>query len=143
MLHLIKQKQKTRPLGFTIIEVLIVVAILGILAAIAIPAVTKYVTDARRADGKTALLAAAQTMERFYTNNYTYANATIPATSGEGYYNLTLTAANATAFTIEAKPVSGGKMASDTLCETLSINHLGQRQAFNSADVDKTAECWR
>ena len=139
-----KDCRKSKGKGFTIIEVLIVVAILGILAAIAIPAVTKYVTDARRADGKTALLAAAQAMERYYTNNYTYENATttIPATSGEGYYNLTLTA-NATAFTIEAKPVSGGKMASDTLCETLSINHLGQRQAFNSADVDKTAECWR
>ncbi len=65
--------------GFTIIEVLIVVAILGVLAAIAIPQVTKYTTNARRADGKTALLAAAQAMERYYTNN-----CTLSKTPGDG-----------------------------------------------------------
>ncbi|TVR01812.1 MAG: hypothetical protein EA399_01415, partial [Desulfovibrionales bacterium] len=61
----------------------------------------------------------------------------------EGYYNLTVTSANATGFTISATPVSGGKMASDTLCATLRINHLGQRTAFNSANAETTEDCWR
>lgn len=112
--------------GFTIIEVLVVVAILGILATIAIPQYTKYLTNARRADGKTALLAAAQYMERhFTTNNYTYVGASIPKESESGYYAITVTAANATAFTIQV--VAEGKQAGDTLCKTMTINHLGQK----------------
>lgn len=144
VMHMVKN-------GFSLIEVLIVVAILGILAAIAIPAVTKYVTDARRSDGKVALMEAAQIMERYFTNNYnygevidgSYSGANIPNTSEQGYYALTVNAADATVFTISATPVSGGKMASDTLCATLRINHLGQRRAFNSADVETTEDCWR
>ena len=127
----------TKSKGFTIIEVLIVVAILGILAAIAIPQVTKYTTNARRADGKTALLAAAQAMERYYTNNYSYVGATIgpdttdliPETSDSGYYILSFvqngTNPSASAFKIQA--VGQDKQASDTVCLTMTINQLGQK----------------
>ena len=109
------------------------VAILGILAAIAIPQVTKYTTNARRADGKTALLDAAQRMERYYTNNYTYGEivggeyvgATIPGSSDQGYYTVAVTTANGTAFSIQA--VGQGKQASDTICLTMTINQLGQK----------------
>jgi len=125
--HVTKQYRKIKPNGFTIIEVLMVVAILGILAAIAIPAVTKYVTDARRSDGKTALLAAAQAMERHFTNNYTYANATIPGTSDQEYYTLAINTANATGFVVEAEADPDGKQAGDTPCLTMTINELGQK----------------
>ncbi len=119
--------------GFSIIELLVVVAILAILAAIAIPAYTKYVTNARRADGKTALVEAAQRMERHFTNNHTfgvidsgsYTGANIAAESESGYYALEVTAANATAFTIQA--TAQGNQASDTLCATMTINQLGQK----------------
>ncbi len=135
-----KECRKIKGKGFTIIEVLIVVAILGILAAIAIPQVTKYITNARRADGKTALLAAAQAMERYYTNNYTYVGPTIGLdttvdliyqNSDSGYYALSFPAVqngtnpSATAFTIQA--VGQGKQASDTVCLTMTINQLGQK----------------
>ena len=137
--HLTKKSQKIKFKGFTIIEVLIVVAILGILAAIAIPQVTKYITNARRADGKTALLAASQAMERYYTNNYTYVGATIgpdttdliPETSDSGYYVLSFPAAqngtnpSASTFTIQA--IGLGKQANDTPCLTMTINQLGQK----------------
>lgn len=143
--------QKNKSKGFTIIEVLIVVAILGILAAIAIPQVTKYTTNARRADGKTALLAAAQAMERYYTNNYTYGEmdggvyegATIPGSSDQGYYTVTVTAANATAFTIQAVADPSGKLASDTQCKTMTINQLGEKKAYDNQNADKTSECWK
>ncbi|SDB02672.1 type IV pilus assembly protein PilE [Desulfonatronum thiosulfatophilum] len=128
--------------GFTIIEVLIVVAILGVLAAIAIPAVTKYTTNARRADGKTALVAAAQAMERYYTNNYTYGEmnagtydgASIPVKSDQSYYNITVTHANATAFTIQGQADPQGRQANDTICLTMTINQLGQKTP---------ADCWK
>jgi len=127
--------------GFTIIEVLVVVAILGILAAIAVPQYTKYVTNARRADGKSALVAAAQAMERYYTNNYSYIGATIgnsstdhiPTTSDSGYYTLSFPQAanatnpSATAFTIQAVADPNGKQAGDSACSPMTINHLGQK----------------
>ncbi len=139
----------TRPSkGFTIIEVLVVVAILAVLAAIAIPAYTKYVTSARRADGKSALVAAAQAMERYYTNNYTYVNATIGtgstdtiySKSDSGYYNLSFTTPesgstnpSASAFRIQAVADPNEKQANDTLCGTMTINQLGQKTP---------AACW-
>ncbi len=141
-----------RPLGgFTIIEVLVVVAILAVLAAIAIPAYTKYVTSARRADGKSALVAAAQAMERYYTNNYTYgeisggvySGASIPDKSDQELYNLTVTAANATAFTIQAVADPDEKQANDSLCKTMTINQLGVKGAKNAQNADSTDDCWK
>lgn len=143
--------QKTKVQGFTIIEVLVVVAILGILAAIAIPGYTKYVTNARRADGKSALVAAAQAMERYYTNNYDYGSmngtdysgADIPDKSDQELYNITVTEANATDFSIEAVADPNGKQAGDTLCKTLTINHLGEKGAKNAQNTDTTDDCWK
>lgn len=133
MAHDDKLPRPSKAKGFSFIEVLAVVAILGILAAIAIPQYSKYVTNARRADGKTALVEAAQRMERYFTNNYdygeiesgSYTGANIAAESEGGYYTLEVTAANATAFTIQA--TAQGKQAGDTLCATMTINQLGQK----------------
>ncbi|PTN38142.1 type IV pilin protein [Desulfonatronum sp. SC1] len=127
--------------GFSLVEVIVVVAILGILAAIAIPSYTKYVTNARRADGKTALTVAAQAMERYFINNYTFENAiigdntvntryTVQETSDSGYYTLSFSqSTNATAFTIRA--TAQGKQASDTQCQVMEINQLGQKTPAN------------
>ncbi|WP_051822173.1 type IV pilin protein [Desulfonatronum thiodismutans] len=159
--HLTKKSQKIKFKGFTIIEVLIVVAILGILAAIAIPQVTKYTTNARRADGKTALLAAAQAMERYYTNNYTYVdatigvdkNATVKKLSQSGYYDLCFTDDNLTEcklsnsesfkFIIKTVPNANKKQAGDSLCAKLTIDHLGVKGARDNQGNDQTEACWR
>ena len=66
--------------GFSLIELLIVIAIIGILAGIAYPNYQEYVARARRADAKTVLLENAQFLERFYTQNGTYVGAALPVT---------------------------------------------------------------
>jgi type IV pilus assembly protein PilE len=84
--------------GFTLVELIIVVAIIGILAAIAYPSYTQHVIRSKRADGMAALMNAAQAMERFRVANYSYnlpgglsdVYATQVPTDGAGaaYYNL-------------------------------------------------------
>lgn len=125
--------------GFTLVELMITVAIIAILAAIAIPSYQNQVIKAGRADGQTALLSAAQSMERCFTTNNTYTGCTVPATSGEGKYTLAVAiAGGGTTFTITATPAAGTSQANDTDCTTLTITQAGQRGA-TGAD---TSVCW-
>jgi type IV pilus assembly protein PilE len=82
--------------GFTLIELVMVIAIVGILMAIAIPSYNNSTTKARRADGQTALMDVMVRQERFYTENNTYSTnlAALPAqaASPEGYYTITAAA---------------------------------------------------
>lgn len=141
--------------GFTVIELLVVVAIIGILMSIAIPSYQDYVRKARRGDGKSSLLTTAQAMERFYTENSTYSAAALGAastnvgttTSKEGYYNIafdsaptsaticgatTATSPSASSFRICAAPT--GAQANDS-CATLSLSNTG-------AKSPTTGGCW-
>jgi type IV pilus assembly protein PilE len=122
--------------GFTLIELMIVVAIIGIISAIAYPSYVDYVKTTRRAEARTALLGFANGMERWYTQNLTYATALdgsgnpqpgvyasqVPAT-GTAYYTLTGVAA-ANTYTLTATPT--GIMAGDD-CGNLTINQAGVR----------------
>ena len=119
--------------GFTLVELIIVVAIVAILGAIAYPSYQDHVRKTRRADGKTALLQAVQVAERFFTQNNSYVGVPVAAASDEGHYNLALVS-NATTFTITATPV--GLQASDP-CGALTIN---QANVKNSAGG--MADCW-
>ncbi len=136
--------------GFTLIEVMIVVAIIGILAAIAYPSYVRYVQKSRRTDAKTALLDLATRQERYFTMNNTYA-ATAPnlgygtssafpldvLTSGTTFYQLNVTASSSTGFTATATPVNA--QASDTLCGTYTIDQLGTQSSSGTLGA---AACW-
>lgn len=135
--------------GFTLIEVMIVVAILAILATIAFPSYQESIRKARRADAKSALFAASQAMEKYFTERQTYLNATLGAaatdvyktTSPENYYTLSFTAApTASAYTIQAAPRTGTSQTADTKCNTFTINEKGTKGV--SGGTLTATECW-
>lgn len=136
-----------RQSGFTLIELMIVVAIIGILASIAYPSYQQYVLRANRAEAQAILSETAQLMERRFTTCGTYGtNATcataaaptsavqpIGATGGAIRYNIDFSAGpSATAFTLRATPAGG--QSSDT-CGTLTLTNTGMQ-------MPATAGCW-
>ena len=127
---------------------MIVVAILGVIAAIAFPSYMESVRKSRRADAKSALMAASQAMEKYFTERQTYATATLgsnatdvyPTTSPDGYYTLSFSVAStASAFSLQAAPTAGKGQTSDK-CGTFSINQLGAKGV--SGGSLNAAACW-
>jgi len=116
--------------GFTLTEIVIVVAIIGILAAIAYPSYDSQITRSKRADAMAALTNAAQAMERFRVNNYSYNvpgsdisvvfSNQVPTEGGTPYYTLSLQNVTATTYTLVATPVNSmaGKDGPLTLTES-------------------------
>lgn len=112
--------------GFTLMEVMIAVVIVGILASIAYPAYQNHMYRTRRADGQAALMNLATYMEHYYTENNTYTGATLAglgltAGSQQGYYTTSISAITATSYTLTATPVS--PQTGDTTCPSLTLTN--------------------
>jgi type IV pilus assembly protein PilE len=127
-------------LGFSLVELMIATAIIGILAAVAIPNYQQYILRGNRADAKAILMETAQYMERYYTTNNTYVGATLlSAVSPKGAsatskkYDITFSAGpTATSFTLQAETFGG--QDNDT-CGDLTLSNTG-------AQTPTTAGCW-
>ena len=125
--------------GFTLIELMIVVALIAVLAAIAYPSYQEFVRKGRRGGAKGDLVNLAQELERFRTVNNSYAGAALSATQspkqGNAFYNLVLSDQSATTFLITATPVATTSQAQDR-CGVLTINHAGRKTHSIGSDSD-------
>jgi type IV pilus assembly protein PilE len=134
--------------GFTLIEVMIVVAIVAIIATIALPSYQDSVRKSRRADAVLALQRIQLEQEKFRAECPTYASnvagtrtcndlgLALATSSSDGYYTLALTGVTATGYTATANPVAGTSQASDTGCTGLTL-------AVAGLTLTRTpAECW-
>lgn len=132
-----------RQSGFTLIEVMIVVVIIGILASIAFPSYQEYVMRGNRAEGQALLVDAAARQERYFSQNITYADTVaklnMTADSPNKHYTLAVTNADSTSYTLTAQ-AQGSQASRDTKCGNLTLTSAGVRGKSGSADV---ADCWK
>lgn len=127
--------------GFTLIEMLITVAIIGILAAVAYPAYNQFVYKGARAEAMSALLDIANKQEQYYANNHEYTNSLqrlrVAATTETGLYSIRIVS-DGSSFTVTAA-ANDAPATKDLQCTSFSINDLGQKQVTGTADA---AACW-
>lgn len=135
--------------GFTLIEVVIVVLIVGLLAAIAYPSYQSQVVKSRRSSAKAALMEAVNRQEQFILDHATYTIdmrqlgfASDPAVTDDGYYMFDAAAGGCgtivRCYSLTANPVSGTSQASDPECTSFSVTSTGAQTATGSGGSD----CW-
>jgi type IV pilus assembly protein PilE len=132
--------KKTR--GFTLIELMIVIAVLSIIFAVGYPSYMEHVKKSRRAEGMGQLLELADRMERAYSDRGTYPtniSEVYVATTDNGFYTLSIVTANNVSFTVSAAPTSLGKQNTDK-CKTFTLNSLGQKSISGSVP---NSQCWK
>jgi type IV pilus assembly protein PilE len=139
--------------GVTLMELLTVIVVLGILAAIAVPSYRQYVVRANRTDAKTALMQLQAAQEKFYLQNNVYTNKITDApptglglstTTAHGLYTLgvTLVTVNdvpAQGFVASATPISGKGQTEDTKCDVFTITDAGKKGVSGSSGE---ISCW-
>jgi type IV pilus assembly protein PilE len=149
-----------RASAFTLLEAMVVVALLAIISSLAYSSYSESVRKANRGDAQSALTGFASAMQRYYTEQTpsTYVGAVAsgppgapksavfpsqsPLDGAKKHYNLVIQSATATAFTLRAVPISGGAQASDK-CGTLTLSSTGQRGISGGQDGVTWQDCWR
>ncbi|WP_095055707.1 type IV pilin protein [Pseudomonas sp. Irchel s3b2] len=125
--------------GFTLIEIMIVIAIIGIVITIGYPSLTEYVKKGRRTEVAGLLSEQAQILERFYTKSNAYTGAT-GLSAGNDFYTITPTLTDQT-FLLTATRKAGSSMASDK-CGDFTLTNTGVRSMVNATSGLTTKDCW-
>ncbi|OBP14246.1 hypothetical protein A5320_15155 [Rheinheimera sp. SA_1] len=135
--------------GFSLMELMVAVTIIGIIVAVALPSYNSHMLNTRRTTATSCVVEMAQFMERVYTTNMDYSEdnagvaTELPASSCrndlESFYTLSLVA-TAQTFTLTATPINA--QAKDTSCGILTLNQAGARTAAGSGTAEKVRECW-
>lgn len=131
--------------GFTLVELMITLAIVSILGTIAYPMYTGYVQRSRRSDAWQALNTAQAQMEQCYAQYFAYNNAacTVTAASPSGYYQVQIASGtSASAYTLTATPTNPGLQTADTSCSSFSVGNGGIRSSLNAQGADSSNTCW-
>lgn len=134
--------------GFTLVEVMMVMVLIGIAAALAYPAYTSHVVNARRGDAHALMLAAAVKQEQFYAQRGGYTAdmrelgyPADPAVSSKGFYQVDVTlSGGGQGYTLTATRT--GVQTNDALCGDLTLTHTGIRSAVNNSDATPQTTCW-
>jgi len=123
--------------GFTLIELMIVVVVIAIIAAIALPSYQSQIQKTRRADAQSALLQAAQALERCFTRTNDYSSCADPNDSPDGFYEISFDG-DPTTTTFKLQAVPQGPQANDK-CGTFTLTHQGIRDNNPKNTSDR---CW-
>ena len=157
--------EQTTQTGFTLIELMIAVAIVALLAAIAVPNYYEYVERARRSDATTGITKIGAELERCYTQfsayndagctfgfvsngvpgNVTYANLVAGIASEEGDYDLTIAAGAGGAtqtYQLTATATAAGSQANDDTCDTFTLTHVGLKGSTPAPAAGADNPCW-
>jgi type IV pilus assembly protein PilE len=147
--HLLMQRAAPPPLGFTLIEMMVVVVVIGILAAVALPNYFEFVRKGRRADALDAISMVQQEQERFRSQSLafagTFSDLRLPQASKAGHYDLALSDASTLGYTLTVTAKAGGKQAADGDCKSFTVvvfKASFQRSAKDAGGADSTAKCW-
>lgn len=129
--------------GFTLIELMVVVAIIAILASIAYPSYSGYMEKSRRSEGTSALMQIAAKQEQYFMDNRTYTSdltdlgySASPFITESGYYSVSASVPNTFEFTLTATPV--GPQSGDTECTTITLDHEN-----NKGHTGTATSCWQ
>ncbi len=143
--------------GFTLIELMVVVAIIGVLASIAYPSYMSSVQKSKRTGAKVAIMEVAQAQERYFSLNMRYADSMLTLGLGDAdEYGISVSglqsngstacsAINCVTYTIKAKVKTGVSQANDSPCQLFTLTHTGVQAANNAIDgtgTDTSTTCW-